>query len=313
MPLNIANNQNSLAPWRSMLFVPANSDKFLTSALKRNADAIQLDLEDACPPDLKDTTRANIGELATRASDAGFDVIVRVNRPWRMLVRDLEGCVHPNIKALTLPKVPDGGFIRAVAEVLDEVEQEKQLPNGHTRLIAMIEDADALARLDEIAQAHPRLYGMIVGAEDLAVSMRMAVDTDTLYLPNVMVVAACRRAGIVPLGFVGSVADFADQDKFRQTVQRAARLGFEGAFCIHPSQVDAANAAFSPEASAVERARALVATFDAAMAAGQAACTFEGRMVDAPVVMQAKQLIARDDALQGRLARRQVITPATPA
>uniref|UniRef100_UPI0040557979 HpcH/HpaI aldolase/citrate lyase family protein n=2 Tax=Orrella sp. TaxID=1921583 RepID=UPI0040557979 len=313
MPLNIANNQNSLAPWRSMLFVPANSDKFLTSALKRNADAIQLDLEDACPPDLKDTTRANIGELATRASDAGFDVIVRVNRPWRMLVRDLEGCVHPNIKALTLPKVPDGGFIRAVAEVLDEVEQEKQLPNGHTRLIAMIEDADALARLDEIAQAHPRLYGMIVGAEDLAVSMRMAVDTDTLYLPNVMVVAACRRAGIVPLGFVGSVADFADQNKFRQTVQRAARLGFEGAFCIHPSQVDAANAAFSPEASAVERARALVATFDAAMAAGQAACTFEGRMVDAPVVMQAKQLIARDDALQGRLARRQVITPATPA
>ena len=313
MPLNIANNQNSLAPWRSMLFVPANSDKFLTSALKRNADAIQLDLEDACPPDLKDTTRANIGELATRASDAGFDVIVRVNRPWRMLVRDLEGCVHPNIKALTLPKVPDGGFIRAVAEVLDEVEQEKQLPNGHTRLIAMIEDAGALARLDEIAQAHPRLYGMIVGAEDLAVSMRMAVDTDTLYLPNVMVVAACRRAGIVPLGFVGSVADFADQDKFRQTVQRAARLGFEGAFCIHPSQVDAANAAFSPEASAVERARALVATFDAAMAAGQAACTFEGRMVDAPVVMQAKQLIARDDALQGRLARRQVITPATPA
>ena len=296
-----------------MLFVPANSDKFLTSALRRNADAIQLDLEDACPPDLKDSTRANIGALATRASDAGFDVIVRVNRPWRMLVRDLEGCVHANIKALTLPKVPDGGFIRAVAEVLDEVEQEKQLPNGHTRLIAMIEDADALARLDEIAQAHPRLYGMIVGAEDLAVSMRMAVDADTLYLPNVMVVAACRRAGIAPLGFVGSVADFADQNKFRQTVQRAARLGFEGAFCIHPSQVDAANEAFSPQATAVERARALVATFDAAMTAGQAACTFEGRMVDAPVVMQAKQLIERDDALQGMLSRRQSITPATRA
>jgi citrate lyase subunit beta/citryl-CoA lyase len=307
------NTSNSIAPWRSMLFVPANSDKFLTSALRRNADAIQLDLEDACPPDLKDSTRANIGALATRASDAGFDVIVRVNRPWRMLVRDLEGCVHANIKALTLPKVPDGGFIRAVAEVLDEVEQEKQLPNGHTRLIAMIEDADALARLDEIAQAHPRLYGMIVGAEDLAVSMRMAVDADTLYLPNVMVVAACRRAGIAPLGFVGSVADFADQNKFRQTVQRAARLGFEGAFCIHPSQVDAANEAFSPQATAVERARALVATFDAAMTAGQAACTFEGRMVDAPVVMQAKQLIERDDALQGMLSRRQSITPATRA
>lgn len=305
MPLNTANTPNSIAPWRSMLFVPANSEKFLVSALKRNADVIQLDLEDACPPSLKDATRANIGELATRASDAGFDVIVRVNRPWRILLRDLEGCVHPNIKALTLPKVPDAGFIRSVSEVLDEVEQEMQLPIGHTRLIAMIEDADALARLDEIAQAHPRLYGMIVGAEDLAVSMRMAVDTDTLYLPNVMVVAACRRAGIAPLGFVGSVADFADQEKFRQTVQRAARLGFEGAFCIHPSQVDAANEAFSPQAAAVERARALLATFEAAMATGQATCTFEGRMVDAPVVTQAKQLIARADALEGITARRQ--------
>lgn len=305
MPLNTANTPNSIAPWRSMLFVPANSEKFLVSALKRNADVIQLDLEDACPPSLKDATRANIGELATRASVAGFDVIVRVNRPWRILLRDLEGCVHPNIKALTLPKVPDAGFIRSVSEVLDEVEQEMQLPIGHTRLIAMIEDADALARLDEIAQAHPRLYGMIVGAEDLAVSMRMAVDTDTLYLPNVMVVAACRRAGIAPLGFVGSVADFADQEKFRQTVQRAARLGFEGAFCIHPSQVDAANEAFSPQAAAVERARALLATFEAAMATGQATCTFEGRMVDAPVVTQAKQLIARADALEGITARRQ--------
>lgn len=291
--------------WRSMLFVPANSVKFLASALRRDADAIQLDLEDACPPDLKDATRAKIGDLATQAAQAGFDVIVRVNRPWRLLVRDLEGCVHPSIKALTLPKVPDAGFIRAVSEVLDEVEQEKQLPIGHTRLIAMIEDADALARLDEIAQSHPRLYGMIVGAEDLAVSMQMAVDTDTLYLPNVMVVAACRRAGITPLGFVGSVADFADQERFEQTVQRAARLGFEGAFCIHPSQVNAANQAFSPDPEAVKHARDLLATFEAAMAAGQATCTFEGRMVDAPVVMQAKQLIAKDDAHKAMLARRE--------
>lgn len=291
--------------WRSMLFVPANSDKFLQSALKRAADAIQLDLEDACPPDLKASTRERIGELAQRCADAGFDVIVRVNRPWRLLLRDLEACVHPAIKALTLPKVPDGSFIRSVAEVLAEVEQEKGLPIGHTQLIAMVEDADGLANMDDIARAHPRVYGMIVGAEDLAVSLRMAVDPDGLYIPNVMAVAACRRAGIVPIGFVGSVADFADQDKFRQTVQRAARLGFEGAFCIHPTQVDAANEAFSPDPKAVERARSLLATFEQARAANQATCTFEGRMVDAPVVAQAQLLIERDDALKTILARRQ--------
>jgi citrate lyase subunit beta / citryl-CoA lyase len=287
--------------WRSMLFVPANSEKFLQSALRRNADAIQLDLEDACPPELKASTRERIGIVAQQAADAGFDVIVRINRPWRLLIRDLEACVHPAIKALTLPKVPDGSFVRSVAEVLQEVEVEKGLQVGHTRLIAMVEDAHGLANMDSIAQSHPRMYGMIVGAEDLAVSLRMAVDPDGLYVPNVMAVAACRRAGIVPIGFVGSVADFADQAAFKATVNRAARLGFEGAFCIHPSQVDAANDAFSPDPLALERARALLATFDAECAAGRAACTFEGRMVDAPVAAQARLLIERADALQNML------------
>lgn len=303
--MNATDTHSPATTWRSMLFVPANSQKFLTSALKRDADAIQLDLEDACPPDLKSATREQIGQLAQQCADAGFDVIIRVNRPWRLLVRDLEGCVHPAIKALTLPKVPDGSFIRSVAEVLAEVEQEKGLTVGHTKLIAMVEDAVGLANMDDIAQAHPRVYGMIVGAEDLAVSLRMAVDTDGLYVPNVMAVAACRRAGIVPIGFVGSVADFADQDQFRQTVQRAARLGFEGAFCIHPSQIEAANTAFSPDPRAVERARALLDTFEQARAAHQATCTFEGRMVDAPVVAQAQLLIDRDNALKTMLARRE--------
>jgi len=290
--------------WRSMLFVPASSDRFLESALKRPTDAIQLDLEDSVAPDLKDSARARIGELADRASAAGYDVIVRINRPWRMMVRDIEACVRHSVQALTLPKVPDGSFIRAVAEILDECELEAGLPRGHTRLIAMVEDAEGLHNMDGIAKAHPRVCAMIVGAEDLAVSMRMAVDPDGLYVPNVMAVAACRRAGIAPIGFVGSVADFADQEKFRETVQRAARLGFEGAFCIHPSQVDATNEAFSPPAASVARARALLETFDAECKAGRAACTFEGRMVDAPIAMQARLILERHTALEAMLARR---------
>ena len=290
--------------WRSMLFVPASSDRFLESALKRPTDAIQLDLEDSVAPDLKDSARARIGELADRAASAGYDVIVRINRPWRMMVRDIEACVRQSVQALTLPKVPDGSFIRAVAEILDECELEAGLPRGHTRLIAMVEDAEGLHNMDGIAQAHPRVCAMIVGAEDLAVSMRMAVDPDGLYVPNVMAVAACRRAGIAPIGFVGSVADFADKEKFRETVQRAARLGFEGAFCIHPSQVEATNEAFSPPEASVKRARALLETFDAECKAGRAACTFEGRMVDAPVAMQARLILERHTALEAMLARR---------
>jgi citrate lyase subunit beta/citryl-CoA lyase len=291
--------------WRSMLFVPASSERFLESALRRPTDCIQLDLEDSVAPDLKAEARAKIGELADRADAAGYDVIVRINRPWRMMIKDIEACVRKSVKALTLPKVPDGSFIWGVDEVLSECEVEAGLPVGHTKLIAMVEDANGLHNIDSIAQSHPRLCAPIIGAEDLAVSMRMAVDPDGLYIPNVMAVAACRRAGIAPIGFVGSVADFADKEKFRATVQRAAKLGFEGAFCIHPSQVEAANEAFSPPQASVDRAQALLATYEAECKAGRAACTFEGRMVDAPVAMQARLIIQRDEAVKAMLSRRQ--------
>lgn len=309
--MSLSTNQSPFV-WRSLLFVPATSERFTESALKQNADALQIDLEDSVGPDLKEVARTRVPELADRYDAAGFDVVIRVNRPWRLLVRDIEACVRKSVKALTLPKVPDGSFIRSVAEVLAEVETEAGLPVGHTRLIAMVEDAEGLENINEIARAHPRVCAMIVGAEDLAHSLHMAVDADTLYMPNVMAVAACRRAGITPLGFVGSVADFADRDVFRKTVERGARLGFQGAFVVHPSQVEIANAAFTPPAATAERARRLLEEFDKQCAAGRAACTFEGRMVDAPVAAQARQVLERYDSIQALQARR-TPAPITPS
>lgn len=286
----------SVFSWRSMLFVPVINDRFVQSALRRSADAIQLDLEDSIALDQKEEARNKVVAAAQLCDEHGFDVIVRVNRPWRMLLRDIEASVCTSVKALTLPKVPNPQFIQAVAEILDEVELEKGVPAGSTRIIAMIEDAEGLHNMDAIAASHPRVCAMIVGAEDLAVSMQMSVSPDTLYVPNVLAVAACRRAGIAPIGFVGSVADFADEAAFAQVVQRAAQLGFEGAFCIHPSQVDLANQVFMPSAEAVKKATALLSVFEAEKAKGRAACTFEGRMVDAPVVKQALRILEKGRA-----------------
>ncbi|WP_167670721.1 HpcH/HpaI aldolase/citrate lyase family protein [Allopusillimonas ginsengisoli] len=282
--------------WRSMLFVPAINDRFIQSALRQPCDAIQLDLEDSVALELKAQARERIADVARQCSEQGKDVIVRVNRPWRLLVRDLEACVGEHVKAITLPKVSNAGFLLGVVEIIDELEREQGLAHGSTRLIAMVEDAEGLRNMDDIAAAHPRLCGMTIGAEDLAVSMQMQVSADTLYIPNVMAVAACRRAGIAPIGFVGSVADFADREAFRQTVERGAALGFEGAFCIHPAQVAIANAAYAPTPQAVARARALIAAFKEEEAKGRSACTFEGRMVDAPVVKQAEMVVQKGEA-----------------
>jgi citrate lyase subunit beta/citryl-CoA lyase len=286
--------------WRSILFVPAVSDRFVESALRRPADVLQIDLEDSVAPDDKDLARRRVPDIARRFAAAGYDVTVRINRPWRLALADIEHAVSPDVAALTLPKVPDAAYVRYIGEVLSEIETERGLPDGHTRVIPMVEDAEGLENMACIAAAGPRVCGMIVGAEDLAAHMRMAVSDDALYVPNVLAVAACRRAGIVPIGFVGSVADFDDEQAFRERIRRARGLGFQAAFCVHPRQVDIANEAFLPGADEVRDAQALILEFEAQKAQGKAACTYKGRMVDLPVVLQARQLVARAQANRDR-------------
>ncbi len=292
-------------PWRSILFVPATSDRFIESALKQPADALQIDLEDSVAPDLKDLAAQRLPSIADRFAAAGHNVTVRVNRPWRRLVRDLEASVRPSVLAVALPKVPDASHVKAVAEILADCEKERGLPAGHTRIIAMVEDAEGLHNMPAIAAAHPRLYGMIVGSEDLSVSLQMVPDEDSLYVHNVMGVAACRRAGIEPIGFVGSIAEFADEALFRARIKRARRLGFSGAFCIHPKQVVVANEEFRPTSDEVSYAQGLIEEFGRQVAAGHAAHTFRGRMVDLPIVEQARQTIAKHEAASRRDLRHQ--------
>lgn len=289
--------------WRSILFVPALSDRFVESALRQPADALQIDLEDSIGPDDKARARDAAPAIAQRFAQAGFDVLVRVNRPWRLLVRDLEAVVAREVHAITLPKVPDAAFVREVAQVIDELERERGLASGHTRLVAMIECPEGLAQIDAIAAAHPRVVALIIGAEDLALTLQCAVDETALLGPNQRAVFAARRAGVMPLGFVGSVADYADLDAFRVRIERARRLGFDGGFCVHPSQVAVMNQAFAPTPAEVARAQALVAAFEAQQAQGRAAFAFEGRMVDRPVVDQARAVLARAARIAQRGAR----------
>jgi citrate lyase subunit beta / citryl-CoA lyase len=280
--------------------VPAISDRFVDSALKQPADVLQIDLEDSVGPDRKDEARLRVAAIADRFAAAGREVTVRVNRPWRLLVRDLEATVRASVLAIALPKVPDASFVRQVAEVLDELERERGLHAGHTRIITMVEDAEGLAHLDAIAAAHPRVVGQIVGGEDLSVSLGSSVDDDAMYVPNVMNLRAARRAGVLPIGFIGSVADYRDVDAYRARIERARRLGFEGAFCIHPTQVLNCNNGFAPAAAEVDHARRMVDAFEQEVGAGRAAFEFEGRMVDLPVVDRARALLARHRAIEAK-------------
>jgi citrate lyase subunit beta/citryl-CoA lyase len=286
--------------WRSMLFVPVNVDRFVNSAARRGADAYILDLEDSIPGAEKSEARERIGTAAATVGSAGADVVVRINRPWRLAIRDIEASVDPNICALAVPKVANAGHLCAIAEILSELEAERGLQPGHTRLIAMVETADAYFQVRDIAGANPRVVAMTLGQEDFALSTGMEPEPETLFQPCLQVVFAARAAGILPLGFVGSIAEYQDEEKFRQIARHAHRIGFTGAFCIHPLQAQVLNKEFSPTADEVVAAQGMISAYEEALSKGRGSIQYKGKMLDEPIVERARQTLLRNQRIENR-------------
>ncbi|MFN9091069.1 MAG: HpcH/HpaI aldolase/citrate lyase family protein, partial [Alphaproteobacteria bacterium] len=159
--------------------------------------------------------------------------------------------------------------------------------------IVLIEDAAALRHADTIAGADPRIVALGVGGEDLATDLGAEPTPDALDLPKRMGLIAARGAGILPLGFIGTVAGVKDLAGYRAMLRRSRAIGFACASCVHPSQVAIINEEYGARPEEVARAKRLVAAFDAALAEGKGAVAFEGDMIDKPIVERAKQLIAR--------------------
>lgn len=290
--------------WRSVLFVPGNVERFIEKAPSAGADALIVDLEDSIIPSEKEATRAKVAQTAERLARDDTDVLVRINRPWRLAVRDIEACVSPQVKALACPKIADASHVRFIAELLDELEHERGLPRGHTRIVAMIETTDALFHAREIAGASPRVVGMICGSEDFALDAGMAPEPDGLYHATMHIAHAARAAGVMQLGFLGSIAQFRDQDAFRALIRRSRALGFEGAFCIHPTQVPILNEEYGPKPEEIAYAKKVLDAWAKATAEGRGSVQVDGRMIDIPIVDRAERLLARAAAIEARTKAR---------
>src|SRR5437588_1759127 len=298
-------NSKDLPVWRSLLFVPVTQERFVMGAARRGADAIILDLEDAVAASEKERARTLVPEAAAIVARGGADVVVRLNRPLRMTVRDLEAVIGPGVLAVALPKAESAQHVQLVAEVIDELEVERGIPIGTTKMVAMVETASAFFRIAEIARAHPRLVALNLGAEDFATSAGILPEAEALTLPKQTAVFAARAAGIMPMGFIGSIAEFHDLDAFRETIRRSRRFGFIGASVIHPSQIQILNEEFRPSAPEVEHAGRVVAAYDKALAAGVGAVTVDGKMIDVPVYDRAKILLEREAAIAARETKKQ--------
>ncbi len=271
-------------PPRSWLFVPADSDKKVAKAIASDADALIFDLEDSVAPGAKQAAR---DLLKTLNRDGGPRWWVRIN-PLRTdhHKKDLEVFASADFEGVVLPKA-DGG-----ADVAELAHRTGNLP-----IHAIVTETPAsLFGLLSYRGTRAPLAAMSWGAEDLSAALGAAAKYDadgalsfTYRMARSLCLAGAVAAGVQPVD--GVFADFKDDAGLAAEAQAAAREGFTGKLAIHPGQVAAINAAFTPSADDIAHARAIVDAFAADPAAG--VLSVGGRMVDLPHLIQAEGVLAR--------------------
>lgn len=275
---------------RSVLYLPASNPRAIEKARGLNADAVILDLEDAVAPDAKAAARQAAVEALSAGGFSGR-VGVRVNgldTPWG--ADDLTAlCVHkPDF--VVAPKIENPEAVREVAA---------RLPVD-VDLWIMVETPLAVLRLDQIAGAGAPLKALMLGINDFGERMNLVLgpDRDPLKPWLAAVVAAARGHGLLAIDGVVNATD--DADRLHAECLQGRAFGFDGKSLIHPAQIDAANAAFSPSAEEVTRAREVVDAFADADAQGKGAIRVGYRMVERLHLDAAHRLLARHEAASSR-------------
>ena len=278
---------------RSLLFVPATSGRKLAKAFAGAADGVIVDLEDAVATAEKAQARAAASAfLDTRRGKTTFLRVNALATPF--CYEDLLAAGAAAIDGVVLPKAESAADIATVDWLLTQLEARAGKPQGGIELTPILETAKGVSAAAAVAGASPRIRRLAFGAVDLALDMDVDLEDDAgaINQARFAITLASRAAGLEgPLDTV--FTDIADAPGLEATSRRARAMGFGGKACIHPAQIDIVNAVFSPGEAELRRARAIVEAFNQAEAAGLAAVSVDGVMVDYPVVLKARRTLER--------------------
>ncbi|KAH0499147.1 hypothetical protein TgHK011_006360 [Trichoderma gracile] len=289
---------------RSLLYVPASSQKMLSKSLGLTTDNITYDLEDSVTPSHKGNARnqlkEHISSLKSRPSTIA-ELAVRINAVSTPFALDdlttLSSAKH--LDAVVVPKVNSAADLTFVTDVLRHVAPERHEDGSANpvKIIALIESARAVMDLSSICQASPFLSGLIFAAEDFALDLsitRTPTLTEFLYARSAIVTAA--RAYNLPSAIDLVCTSYRGDDGLRvleEECKGGKAMGFNGKQCIHPGQLETVQRMFAPDMKDVEWAVRVTIADEKAAAAGRGAWTLDGKMIDAPVVGKAHSIIAK--------------------
>ena len=298
---------------RSELAVPGSRPELFEKAAAGRADYVFLDLEDAVAPDNKEAARRNVvealGDIDWRGS--GKTVSVRINGlDTHYMYRDLIDVVEragAHVDTILVPKAGVPADIYTVDALLTQIEAAMGLTH-RIGIEALVETALGMANVEAVAAASPRLEALHFGVADYAASCRARTITigglnpdypgDQWHSALSRMLVACRANGLRAID--GPFGDFGDPEGFTAAARRAAALGYDGKWAIHPAQIDLANDVFTPPESEVDQARRVLAALDEAAAAGRGAAQLDGRMIDAASARMARNVVETAEAVSAR-------------
>ncbi len=290
---------------RSELAVPGSNPAIFEKAAASAADIVFLDLEDAVAPDDKEQARRNIIQALNEMDWGSKTMMVRINGldthyMYRDVVDVVESC--PRLDMLLIPKVGVPQDVYAVDMMVTQIEAAKKRTKrlgfeASRRLEAMSFGAadyaaSTRARTTVIGGVH-RDYGVLTDKNEKG--ERDYFWTDPWHAAQTRMMVACRAYGLRPID--GPFGDFGDADGFLAAAKRAAVLGFEGKWAIHPSQIELANQVFTPSEAEVTKARRIMEAMAEAAKAGKGAVSLDGRLIDIASIRMAEGLLAKADSI----------------
>ncbi len=280
---------------RSLLFVPASSEKFFAKAKDSQADTLIFDLEDAVAPERKPAARETMKDVLRDSGFARFERTVRINAldtPY--FLDDLLAMVEAGADGLVVPKTNSAESILFVERLVALAEQRAGRAAGSVVLLPLIEQPEAIGNAFAIARATPRIAGIAFGHGDFSLSMGIKAAPSTegvVFHARCQVAMAAKAAGITPIDNV--FLDIPNVQGLVGETRQGKELGYEGKACIHPSQVEPVNTVYTPTPEEITYARELVAAFEQAVAEGKGAVAFRGRMIDGPIADIERVVLAR--------------------
>ena len=286
---------------RSMLFVPGNNPKMMTSCGFFGADAVIFDLEDAVSPGQKLAARQLVRHAIANLELNGCEVVVRINAVdtplWK---QDLAAVVPQRPSMIMLPKAARREELLQVSQELSALEAQSGLPEGEIGMIALIETALGVHNAYEIASACPRVRAIFLGAEDLSADLhcKRTKEGQEIFFARSAIVAAARAAGVE--AYDTPFTDVEDDAGIRADAALARSLGFTGKAAISPRHLDAINACFSPTQAEADYAREVLDAIEEGRRAGKGAVALRGKMIDAPIAARARQTLAAAEEILRR-------------